>query len=124
MSQSMTSQLSAQTLTGALCVVLTPSHAPLSGAKRMVDMKRVLDNVLERLHGEFDSLLQQGPAMQDEDRCAGFACTHECWGNPASCKQSWLLSATGGLLNQQPMRQRGSMAHRQQRFACVCQQPR
>lgn len=51
----------------------TPLNVPgtaeaLQGAQAMVPIKTVMDNVLERIYGEVDSLLHQGPALGDEER--------------------------------------------------------
>ena len=51
----------------------TPLSVPgtteaLQGAQAMVPIKTVMDNVLERIYGEFDGLLRQGPALDDVGR--------------------------------------------------------
>lgn len=54
--------------------IAPPGMGPLGsleGAHRTVTIKSVLDNVLERLHGEFDTILEQGPALSDADRSVG-----------------------------------------------------
>ena len=40
----------------------------LGGALESIEIKTVLDNVLERVYGEFDDLLEQGPSLSDEER--------------------------------------------------------
>ncbi|GAX72686.1 hypothetical protein CEUSTIGMA_g142.t1 [Chlamydomonas eustigma] len=62
------SQINSQT-TQATVMATVPLHIePLQGAQSLVGIKSILDRVLERIHGEFDVLLQHGPSLNDSDR--------------------------------------------------------
>ena len=42
----------------------------LGGARPMVDLKVIVDHILERLHAEFGQLLQAMALETDHNRCA------------------------------------------------------
>lgn len=47
--------------------------ALLGGARPMVDLRHILENVLERVHAEFGQVLQMARSAPDEARCVGRA---------------------------------------------------
>ncbi len=49
--------------------IAEPELPALGGAMRMAPLAIVLRNVLERIYGELDGLVQQGPSLSDQDRC-------------------------------------------------------
>ena len=63
----------------------------LGGAIELIEIKTVLDNVLERVYGEFDDLLEQGPSLSDERRYWLGICSHVQPGILHAWVQAWII---------------------------------